>query len=75
MTDFKVKLVSLLQTFLANLLSIVGIAILALPDGTLFSVEFWKGGGALVLLMTAARSALKTVWKRTAPVTFGGVKK
>lgn len=64
---------SLLKTFLSGLGSAIVLAIGVLPDGTVYTLEFWKGGGALALLTAAIRSALKVVWDK-APVSFGGKK-
>ena len=75
MSEFKKKLVSLLQTLLGTFLAEVAVALIALPEGALFTAEFWKSGAALALLVSVGRSVVKTVWKRTAPVSFGGVKK
>lgn len=71
----KLELVSASQTFVSTFVVELGIALSALPDGTIFNPDFWSTAGVGALLMTVGRSAVKIVWQKFMPIKLGGVKK
>lgn len=74
MSNTKLHVISFLQTFGATILAAIGATLSQVPVETLTTLEFWKGGAFVALIVAAVRSAVKLVWERYAPVTFGGKK-
>ncbi len=63
----KAKLISALQTFVSAFLTAVG--------ATLATGEIqWTWAFLGSILLAAVRVALKAVWEKSMPVSFGGVK-
>ena len=74
MSKFKEVTISFIKTFIASLLTALGVALVALPDATISNPEFWKAGGMYALLASCVRSAISETWKKTMPFSLGGKK-
>ena len=68
-------IISFVKSFLGNAITYLALAISVLPEGTITNPDFYKAGGFISLLGAVVRSALSETWKKTAPVSIGGVKK
>lgn len=75
MTPLKEKLISFVKTFLATFLSIFGTLLMTVPTDVLFNLENWKTGVLAGLIVGLVRSALSETWKKTMPISLGGVPK
>lgn len=70
----KEEIISIAQTFVSAFILNIGAALTLIPVEQIMSGEFFTSAVIISLVLGAGRSALKQVWQKVMPVSFGGKK-